>query len=527
MPKLRPSPCPNPERPPSGQPAAAPGIGARRQGWPPALCSAVGVACTGLAQASDTTAAQSAGTPAGLWWFALAALLGLAAAGYTLGRMSERRRLAAALFETRSQHQALLASLHDTVWRTDAQHRFVSLHAAGPHPTPHHTMHAVPVPPWSAHAAWAGLMQAQRSFANVALQTETGPAVVAPADAAAPAQATAPGADPAPQQPTAWLLSGQPVLGADGRFAGFVGTARAAAAAQSTAAGTGAGLTGPATGGAAAAGQAPAARSDAGAANAGLSGALPGADAAANAEKDARTETKTGAAALAAALAESDEAYNFSYTVVHDLRAPIRVVDGFTRIVKEDYGPVLDRVANDHLERVLNAAARMNKMIDALLTLARLSNQPLTRQPVNLSQIARYVVDELQSAQPAREVDVHIEEGLLVTGDPTLLRVVLENLLGNAWKYSSRTAQAQISLTSTRHGAGRAFVVRDNGVGFDMRAADRLFGVFQRLHSPSEFPGHGVGLTSTRRIVRRHGGDIWAESEPARGAAFSFTLAEG
>ena len=219
------------------------------------------------------------------------------------------------------------------------------------------------------------------------------------------------------------------------------------------------------------------------------------------------------------------ESDNFSFTVSHDLRAPIRVVEGFTRIVKEDYGRLLDRVGNDHLDRVLGAAARMNLMIDALPTLARLSSQPLARQPVNLSQLAGYVVDDLKRGTPEREADVEIEAGLTTQGDPTLLRLVLENLIGNAWKYSARSPRAHISLAATSHGGRLAYVVRDNGAGFDMRSAERLFGLFQRLHSASEFPGHGVGLASVRRIVRRHGGEIWAEAEPGRGAAFYFTLA--
>jgi light-regulated signal transduction histidine kinase (bacteriophytochrome) len=220
--------------------------------------------------------------------------------------------------------------------------------------------------------------------------------------------------------------------------------------------------------------------------------------------------------------AESD---SFSFTASHDLRAPIRVVEGFTRIVKEDYGHLLDRVGNDHLDRVLGAAARMNLMIDALLTLARLSQQPLARQPVKLSQLASYIVDELRRTSPERDADIEIQPELTATGDPTLLRLVLENLLGNAWKYSARTERTQISLRAVPHERGLAYVVRDNGAGFDMRSADRLFGLFQRLHSASEFAGHGVGLASVRRIVQRHGGDIWAEAEPGRGAAFYFTLA--
>ena len=215
---------------------------------------------------------------------------------------------------------------------------------------------------------------------------------------------------------------------------------------------------------------------------------------------------------------------SFSYTVSHDLRAPVRVVDGFARILKEDYGRQLDRIGNDHLDRVLGAAARMNNMIDALLCLAQLSAQPLTRQPVNLSQLARFVFDDLQRSAPERQVDVHVMADMHVQGDPTLLRVTLENLLGNAWKYSAKCERAQIRFEQGVHAGRQAYLVRDNGAGFDMRFADRLFGVFQRLHSASDFQGTGVGLASVRRIIRRHGGDIWAESEPGQGASFYFTL---
>jgi signal transduction histidine kinase len=215
----------------------------------------------------------------------------------------------------------------------------------------------------------------------------------------------------------------------------------------------------------------------------------------------------------------------FSYTVSHDLRAPIRVVEGFTRILKEDYGRLLDRIGNDHLDRVLGAAARMNSMIDALLALSQLSTQPLARQPVNLSQLAGFIIDDLRREADGREVEVQIQPALIAQGDPTLLRMVLENLLGNAWKYSAKCAQARVTFEACEIDGRRAFVVSDNGAGFDMRFADRLFGVFQRLHSASDFPGTGVGLASVRRIVRRHGGDVWAESEVGHGARFYFTLA--
>jgi signal transduction histidine kinase len=227
---------------------------------------------------------------------------------------------------------------------------------------------------------------------------------------------------------------------------------------------------------------------------------------------------------VAAAAEESAADHeSFGYIVSHDLRAPIRVVEGFTRIVKEDYGSVLDAVGRDHLDRVLGAAARMNRMIDSLLALSRLSSQPIARVPVNLSQIAAFVVDDLRRQHPERDVVVEIEPALLASGDPTLLRMMLENLIGNAWKYSANAKPARIEFLR-RNGEPSSFTVADNGAGFDMRFADRLFGAFQRLHSASEFPGTGVGLASVQRIVRRHGGEIWAESEPDRGARFHFTL---
>ncbi|NDY89943.1 sensor histidine kinase [Ideonella livida] len=217
---------------------------------------------------------------------------------------------------------------------------------------------------------------------------------------------------------------------------------------------------------------------------------------------------------------------SFVYSISHDLRAPLRVVDGFARILKEDYARYLDRVGNDHLDRVAAAAARMGSMIEALLSLSRLQSQALQRRPVNLSQLATFIMEELQREAPERKVRLDIEPGLTVQGDPTLLRMALENLLGNAWKYSARREVTEISLRREEQDGRPVLVVADNGAGFDMRFADRLFGVFQRLHSPKDFAGTGVGLASVKRIVRRHGGDIWAESAPDEGARFYFTLGE-
>jgi len=225
------------------------------------------------------------------------------------------------------------------------------------------------------------------------------------------------------------------------------------------------------------------------------------------------------------AVPADNDADSFNYTVSHDLRAPIRVVEGFTKIVKEDYGPLLDRIGNDHLDRVLGAAARMNSMIDALLALSQLSAKPVARQPVNLSQLAGFVIDDLRRQSPQRKVTVHIDPAMQVQGDPTLLRVVLENLLGNAWKYTGKCADPHVWFERCTDTATPSFTVRDNGAGFDMRFADRLFGVFQRLHSASEFQGTGVGLASVRRIVHKHGGEVWAESAVGQGASFHFSLA--
>ena len=224
------------------------------------------------------------------------------------------------------------------------------------------------------------------------------------------------------------------------------------------------------------------------------------------------------------AIPMGNDADSFSYTVSHDLRAPIRVVEGFTKIVKEDYGRQLDRIGNDHLDRVLGAAARMNSMIDALLALSQLSAKPVSRQPVNLSQLADFVIEDLRRQLPQHAVTVHIDPAMQVQGDPTLLRVVLENLLGNAWKYTGKRADAQVWFERCTDTATPSFTVRDNGAGFDMRFADRLFGVFQRLHSASEFQGTGVGLASVRRIVHKHGGEVWAESAVGQGASFHFSL---
>jgi signal transduction histidine kinase len=402
---------------------------------------------------------------------ALALLLSAAACAFA-GAAWGQERQARRLHDARQAHQALLQLTDDWVWQTDADHRLVRMQPP----------QAAPASAWAAGAGrgqllWERFDDAERSLQGRLQAQAVLPSLpvlaASPASAASPAAQTAPAADgTCTRQAPGWLLRGVPRFDHQGTFCGYFGIARPDS---------------------------------------------PAADAIGTAAPDEVADS-TAAESLAA------EHASFSYTVSHDLRAPIRVVEGFARILKEDYGRLLDRIGNDHLDRVLSAAARMNSMIDALLSLSQLSTQPLQRQPVNLSQLALYVIDDLRRASPEREVLLHVQPGLVTQGDPTLLRMALENLLGNAWKYSGRNPHAEIAFERIEQEGRSAYVVRDNGAGFDMRFADRLFGVFQRLHSSGDFPGTGVGLASVRRIIRRHGGEIWAESEVGHGARFYFTL---
>lgn len=231
---------------------------------------------------------------------------------------------------------------------------------------------------------------------------------------------------------------------------------------------------------------------------------------------------------------KAGELDSFAYSVSHDLRAPLRVVDGFATIVLEDYGDrgkPLDDLGREHLRRIVAASQRMNAMIETLLSLSRMTSRELTRERVDLSQVAREIADDLQAQDRQRGVEVTIAPGLRVDGDSTLLRLVLQNLLGNAWKFTAKNPQARIEFGARSENGAVTYFVRDNGAGFDMRFADKLFGLFQRFHSASEFAGTGVGLATVQKIIRRHGGRIWAEATPApnpgHGATFYFTLWEG
>lgn len=215
----------------------------------------------------------------------------------------------------------------------------------------------------------------------------------------------------------------------------------------------------------------------------------------------------------------------FSYSVSHDLRAPVRAINGFCSILLAQHAGALDAAGQGHLQRVQSAGRRMNDMIDGLLDLARLARRKPNAELVNLSQIACEVMTQLREAHPQRDVEVDVAPDLLAKGDPRLLSRVLDNLLGNAWKFTSKSPRARISFGATQRDGQAVFFVRDNGAGFDMKYADKLFGVFQRLHGSDEFDGTGVGLATVRRIVDCHGGRIWAQAEPGQGATFFFTLA--
>jgi signal transduction histidine kinase len=224
--------------------------------------------------------------------------------------------------------------------------------------------------------------------------------------------------------------------------------------------------------------------------------------------------------------AANDELEAFSYSVSHDLRAPLRSMDGFCQVLTEDYGDRLDTEGLDYLQRVRMASQRMADLIDGLLGLSRVTRTPLTRSPVDLSGLARAIVAGLRENSPERNVTVAIAPELKVRGDQRLLRVVLENLLRNAWKFTAKHDAANIEFGATKVGEDRVFFVRDDGAGFDMAYQDKLFGPFQRLHGMTEFEGTGIGLATVQRIIHRHGGRVWAEGEVERGATFSFTLGD-
>jgi light-regulated signal transduction histidine kinase (bacteriophytochrome) len=226
----------------------------------------------------------------------------------------------------------------------------------------------------------------------------------------------------------------------------------------------------------------------------------------------------------------------FSYSVSHDLRAPLRGIDGFSQALLEDCLDQLDATGQDYLRRIRSATQRMGQLIDDLLTLSRVTRSDMHRESVDLSRLASRICTDLQRAAPERQVEFEIQTGLITHGDARLLQVVLDNLLNNAWKFTARQPQAKIEFGAMPSGRSKtiaqendvpAYFVRDNGVGFDMSFVDKLFRPFQRLHGMHEFPGNGIGLATVQRIIHRHGGQVWAEGTLNQGATFYFTLTEG
>lgn len=226
----------------------------------------------------------------------------------------------------------------------------------------------------------------------------------------------------------------------------------------------------------------------------------------------------------AALEASNRELESFCYSVSHDLRAPLRHIDGYGRILLEDLQGRLGEEDKLYLERLRHATLKMESLIDDLLELSRVTRADLNRQKVDLSVMAREITTELDKASPVRDVEWHIGGGMWAQGDPLLLRVALVNLLGNAWKYTSGTAHAIVEFSAVRENDQMTFFIRDNGAGFSMDYSDKLFIPFQRLHREDQFEGTGVGLATVKRIIARHGGRIWAEAAVGHGATFYFTL---
>jgi len=239
------------------------------------------------------------------------------------------------------------------------------------------------------------------------------------------------------------------------------------------------------------------------------------------------TERKIAENVMARAKEEAEntsrEYEAFSYSVAHDLRAPLRGIDGFSQALLEDYSDKLDEEGRKHLRFLRESAQYMAQLIDALLILARVTQSELNRDRADLSEIARSVFSGL-TAGGKRKVDFRVEDGLTHFGDRRLLRILLENLLGNALKFTSQKTAPKIEFGSRKNNRTVEYFVRDNGAGFDMAYSAKLFGVFQRLHNPKEFEGTGIGLATVQRIASRHGGRVWATGEPDKGATFNFTL---
>ena len=221
----------------------------------------------------------------------------------------------------------------------------------------------------------------------------------------------------------------------------------------------------------------------------------------------------------------NDELEAFSYSVSHDLRSPLNTINGFSQLLLKSDGDQLSEKGKHYLVRIRASSTKMGTLIDGLLSLAKLSSAALNRGDVDLTAMSCKLVEELRDPEPDRVVDINIQAGLMINGDPHMVTVIMQNLIGNAWKYSSKTPHARIEIGSETTAEGLTCIfVRDNGAGFDMAYAEKLFEVYQRLHQDTEFAGMGIGLANVKRVIERHGGRIWAHSAPGEGATFRFTL---
>jgi len=227
---------------------------------------------------------------------------------------------------------------------------------------------------------------------------------------------------------------------------------------------------------------------------------------------------------MAALKATNQELESFSYSVAHDLRAPLRAATGFSRALLEDYSSILPEDARGMVNHISTASKKMRDLIDGLLNLSQVTRGEMLVETVDLSAIAQDILQTLRQGDPARKIETTVEPGLLACGDSRLLRVVLANLIGNAWKFTGKTPDPKIEVGRIEENGNAVFFVRDNGAGFDMNYSEKLFNAFQRLHSDSEFEGNGIGLATVQRIIHRHHGKIWARSEPGKGATFFFYL---
>ncbi|MFZ5772991.1 MAG: sensor histidine kinase [Thermodesulfobacteriota bacterium] len=221
------------------------------------------------------------------------------------------------------------------------------------------------------------------------------------------------------------------------------------------------------------------------------------------------------------------EIQSFSYSVSHDLRAPLRSIEGFSRALLEDYSAHLNETGKDYVHRVCAASKKMGDLIEAMLSLFRLTGSELVMTRVNLSAIAGEISNDLGKTEPQRQVEWVIAANIIALADAAMIRAVLDNLLRNSWKFTAKHGKARIEFGVRRSDRETVYFVRDDGAGFDMAYADKLFTAFQRLHDAGDFPGIGIGLATVHRIIHRHGGRIWAEGEVEKGATFSFTLRKG